>query len=198
MNSPPIVPTPAANARSPNRKPRTRKRLEQYTRALHKAAVIGAFLNGAELEQAAAAGMVSPGAVLHWAERDPEFREQAKKARELARLRAEGKLTDGLEQMVERLVTILQNTTDEALSVDGIIKVLRGVGVLVDRQQAEIKGLPPQVDNRRLIVNILGNADSREAAIRLARALESGAGGDSGEVGPGGVAADGTSGLPES
>ena len=175
----PIATRPAANKRSPNRKPRYRRQMRSNTRQIQKEAVLGAYLQGKDLEGASQDAMASPDLVRYWETSDPEFRVKAREAREKGKAHLEGKLLTKGEKAVDNYDAFLDSES-EKLRLVASQDVLDRLGVGREKKEEEEAGRnQPLIDNRRIIVNILGDPVSREAALTLLRALENGASRDS-------------------
>ena len=132
-------PRPAANARSPNRKPRHRKVANSFTRAGLKTRFLEAFLAKGSFKLACALTHEPEVTIYRWLEEDPEFKAQfeARKVdlEEIRKGRLEG-LTDKAIDVVE---ATLEQTEDLGLRLKPAMALLRHRRLLTEPVEARVE-----------------------------------------------------------
>lgn len=183
---------PAANKRSPNRKPRYRRLAHQAGVAHQKEQFLHLLEEGLPPSGIVDRLKLNEHSVNSWRYRDPRFKA------EMDEVLAE---REEIAQNI-RVPSVEDKLYQRALKGDVKAAVpflaARAPELYGNKQQQG--NLPSGVtDNRRVIVNILSGGEGlREAAFALLRALEAGASGDGGVVESGGMATKPAPVIPES
>lgn len=130
---------PAANERSPLRKPRARGQRIQAIKVGYQEAFLAFIRVGDSRARAAGRARVLPKTVERWQADDPEFARLYREAQEEGKAMIEGRL-DGL---TPRAVDVAEDTLenkDPKLAWDAAHKILRGRGLLRDVDTHAILG----------------------------------------------------------
>ena len=132
-------PRPAANARSPNRKPRYRKVANSFTKAGLKTRFLEAFLAKGSFKLACALTHEPEVTIYRWLKEDPEFKAQfeARKVdlEEIRKGRLEG-LTDKAIDVVE---ATLEQTEDLGLRLKPEMALIRHRRLLTEPGEARLE-----------------------------------------------------------
>ena len=129
----------ATTEHSPNRQPRWRNPAQMARRVARKKVFLDLIRAGALVKEAAGKIKTDAQLIRTWLREDAEFLAGFQEAMRMGEGVAEGELRGLLPKAVEAVEAGL-DTRDLKIRVDTGIKVLRGRGLLVERQSTELQG----------------------------------------------------------
>lgn len=123
-------PVPAANARSPNRRPRIRRVLSRYRTEMAQKLWLEHFGATGNFDQACIAVGRNMSCVRHWIAGDSDFCAKWRLIREAKRMMLQGRLEDMTEKALEVYQDTLNETQDKKLAFEAARRLLVSEGLL--------------------------------------------------------------------